>query len=80
MSWITPQVQEILHRPGPARGFAFRVTEAPDGVFIWLSVEELARFPQGRQQDIVAWIIGILNDIRKLKVPCYIQEWKTNQS
>lgn len=75
MSWITPQVQEILHRPAPWPGFAFKVVESPDGVFLLLSREELARYPQGQMEDITAWVIGMLNDIRKLHVPCYIQEW-----
>lgn len=76
MSWITPQVQEILHRPGPWRGFGFKVVDGEDGVFVLISVEELAQFSGPQQDDIYAWLITMMNDIRKLHVPCYIQEWK----
>lgn len=74
--WITPQVQEILHRQPPHRGFNFQVTEADDGVFIGISVDELRRYPHGQQEDFSEWIAGMVTDIRKLYVPCYIKEWK----
>jgi hypothetical protein len=75
-NWITKEVQEILHRPGPVRGFAFRVTESPDGVFLWVSAEELSRYNPDRQQDIGEWLVRMLNDIRRMKIPCYIQKWE----
>lgn len=74
--WITPQIQEILHRPAPWRGFAFKVVESADGVFILISMEELAKYSMRQQQDLQVWLAGMATDIRKLQVPCYIHEWK----
>lgn len=74
--WITPQIQEILHQPPPHRGFAFKVVEGDMGIFLLVSLEEFAKFPQGQQEDFSEWLAGMCNSIRKLKVPCYIQEWK----
>ena len=76
MNYIGKEVQEILHRPTPVRGFAFKVTESPDGVFLLISLEELAKYSQPQQESISEWVAGVCNDIRKLHVPCYIQEWK----
>lgn len=76
MSWIDERVQEILHTKAPWPGFAFKVVESPEGVFLLVSVEELSKFSQRQQDDLVFWLVGMLNRIRKLQVPCYIQEWK----
>jgi hypothetical protein len=76
MSWITPQVQEIIHSQPPWPGFVFKVRHASDGVFLLISSEELGKFSKPKQDDLIAWILTMMNDIRKLHVPCYIQEWK----
>lgn len=77
--WINPQVQEILHRQPPHRGFAFKVVEGEEGIFILISVEILRNYSQGQQEDISAWVAGMVTDIRKMRVPCYIQEWKRDE-
>lgn len=76
MSWITQPVKEILHKAPPVRGFAFKVTEAETGIFLLVSLEEFAKYPQQQQEDLSAWMAGMCNEIRNLQIPCYIAEWK----
>jgi hypothetical protein len=76
MSYITPKIQRILHQQPPHRGFAFKVSETAEGIFLLVKLEELAKFSQGQQEDISEWMARMCNSIRTLKVPCYIMEWK----
>jgi hypothetical protein len=76
MSFITPKVQRLIHQKPPHRGFAFKVTETDEGIFLLVKLEELANYSQGQQEDISAWMAGICNSIRTLRIPCYIMEWK----
>lgn len=74
-TFITPQVQEILHSPAPWPGFAFKVVENPEGIYLLVSLDELAKFSQRQQEDISAWMAGMCNQIRQMQIPCYIQRW-----
>ena len=76
MSWITPQVQELLRTPPPWPGYRFKVVETDEGIFLLNNLEELAKYSQRQMEDISAWQAGMCNSIRQLKIPCYIQEWK----
>lgn len=73
--YIDQRVRGILDTPPPWPGFTFKVVESPDGVFILVAVEELAKFSDSQQQDISYWLTSMCTRIRQLKVPCYIQEW-----
>lgn len=76
MTWIDDRVKQILHKAPPVRGFAFKVTETAEGIFLLVSLEEFAKYPQQQQEDLSAWMAGMCNEIRGLRVPCYIAEWK----
>jgi len=76
MIWITNEIKEILHQAPPWRGFRFKVTESAEGIFLLVKKDELSKFSGPQQEDLSAWMAGMCNKIRNLKVPCYIMEWK----
>jgi len=65
-------VRFILEQEPPHRGFAFRLRENEWGLWIIVSLEELARYSQSQQEDIATWLGWLCSSVRQMKVPCYI--------
>lgn len=71
--YMTRELMEwILSQQPPHRGFGFRVRDNADGVWLIVSLEEFAKYPQAQQEDLAVWMGFLCNSIRQRGVPCFI--------
>jgi len=57
----------------PSRDFIFQPVEYDTHIGIRLFRDNVSLFSEEIQEDITLWVAGVINKIRALGVPCYIE-------
>lgn len=72
MKTTADAIRFILEQEPPHRGFGFKLKENEWGLWIMVSLEELAKYSQSQQEDLATWLGWLVSSIRAQKIPCYI--------
>lgn len=78
MSLMTPEVWDILLKSKPPhRGLKFQPVEYEDYINIRLFLDNFADFSDPQREDLAMWIGSIVQRIRDLGIPCFIEALET---
>ena len=81
MAYMTREIMQwLIDQKPPHPGFSFRVRENEWGIWLICSLEEFAKYPQSKMEDLAEWMGFLCNSIRKRGVPCYIDRVDTLDS